>query len=76
MGKMKEVFMDQFNNEYQGSHDAFIHGLAQASIEEFIKEFLYLHGYLSYKQNIIKLLLILLTKMLKIKCSLIIVLVD
>jgi hypothetical protein len=38
MGKMKEVFMDQFNNEYQGSHDAFIHGLAQATIEEFIKD--------------------------------------
>jgi hypothetical protein len=38
MGKMKEIFMERMENEYQGNHDAFIHGLAQASCEEFIKD--------------------------------------
>ena len=38
MGKMKAIFMERMEDEYQGNHDAFIHGLAQASCEELIKD--------------------------------------
>tara|TARA_R110001592_G_scaffold85153_8_gene251512 strand:- start:3057 stop:3305 length:249 start_codon:yes stop_codon:yes gene_type:complete len=38
MGRMKEKFMEQMENEYRGSHDAFIHGLAQVTCEELVPD--------------------------------------
>jgi hypothetical protein len=38
MGRMKEIFIDQHNQEHKGSHDAFIHSMSRRAIEEYITE--------------------------------------
>jgi len=39
MGKMKELFIEQQNEQaYRGSHDAMIHSLSRKAIEEYIIE--------------------------------------
>ena len=38
MGRMKEIFIDQQNEEHNGSHDAMIHNLSRRAIEEYITE--------------------------------------
>tara|TARA_R110001632_G_scaffold57209_1_gene139901 strand:- start:499 stop:732 length:234 start_codon:yes stop_codon:yes gene_type:complete len=38
MGKMKELFIEQQNEAYNGSHDSMIKNLARKSIEEYITE--------------------------------------
>jgi hypothetical protein len=38
MGRMKEVFIDQYNQEHKGNHDAFIHSMSRRAIEEYITE--------------------------------------
>ena len=36
MGKMKEIFMEMVEREYNGDHDAYIQDMARQSCEEFI----------------------------------------
>ena len=36
MGKMKQIFMDMVEHEYNGDHDAYIQDMARQSCEEFI----------------------------------------
>ena len=36
MGKMKEIYMQMIEDEYNGSHDAYIQELARQTCEEFI----------------------------------------
>jgi hypothetical protein len=38
MGKMKEIYMEMLEQEYQGNHDAMIADMARQSCEEFIKD--------------------------------------
>tara|TARA_R100000742_G_C4276758_1_gene98054 strand:+ start:1800 stop:2033 length:234 start_codon:yes stop_codon:yes gene_type:complete len=38
MGKMKAIFMEMIEKEYQGDHDAYIQDLARQTCEEFIKD--------------------------------------
>tara|TARA_R110002051_G_scaffold294404_1_gene359681 strand:- start:4840 stop:5073 length:234 start_codon:yes stop_codon:yes gene_type:complete len=38
MGKMKEIFMEMVEKEYNGDHDAYIQDLARQTCEEFIKD--------------------------------------
>ena len=38
MGKMKEIYMEMVEQQYQGDHDAYIRDLAKQTIEEFIKD--------------------------------------
>tara|TARA_R110002020_G_scaffold107192_2_gene249107 strand:- start:9467 stop:9781 length:315 start_codon:yes stop_codon:yes gene_type:complete len=38
MGRMKEIFMEQMEEKYQGSHDAYIQDMARVTIEEFVSE--------------------------------------
>ena len=38
MGKMKELFIEQQNEAYNGSHDSMIKELAKKTIEEYIIE--------------------------------------
>ena len=35
---MKEIFIDQHNQEHKGSHDEFIHSMSRRAIEEYITE--------------------------------------
>ena len=36
MGKMKAIYMEMLDEQYQGSHDAFIQDLSRRTCEEFI----------------------------------------
>lgn len=36
MGKMKAIYMEMLDEEYNGSHDAFIQDLSRRTCEEFI----------------------------------------
>ena len=36
MGKMKQIFMDMVEHEYNGDHDAYIQDMARQSCEEFV----------------------------------------
>ena len=36
MGKMKAIFMEMLEQEYNGSHDAFIQELSKQTCEEFV----------------------------------------
>ena len=36
MGKMKEIFMEMVEHEYNGSHDAFIQDMAKQTCKEFV----------------------------------------
>tara|TARA_R100001443_G_C3211173_1_gene143446 strand:+ start:20 stop:253 length:234 start_codon:yes stop_codon:yes gene_type:complete len=38
MGKMKQIFMDMVEREYNGDHDAYIQDLARQTCEEFIRD--------------------------------------
>lgn len=38
MGRMKEIFMEMVEHEYNGDHDAHLQDMARQSCEEFIKE--------------------------------------
>ena len=38
MGKMKELFIEQQNEAYNGSHDLMIEDLARQTVEEYIIE--------------------------------------
>jgi DNA-directed RNA polymerase subunit RPC12/RpoP len=38
MGRMKEIFMAQMEEKYQGSHDAYIQDMARVSVEEWISD--------------------------------------
>tara|TARA_R110000772_G_scaffold105015_1_gene206584 strand:+ start:977 stop:1210 length:234 start_codon:yes stop_codon:yes gene_type:complete len=38
MGKMKEIYMEMLEQEYQGDHDTMIADMARQSCEEFIKD--------------------------------------
>jgi|TARA_R110001592_G_scaffold266060_1_gene531699 ribosomal protein L37AE/L43A len=38
MGKMKEIFMQEMEEKYHGSHEAMIADMARQSCEEFIKD--------------------------------------
>ncbi len=37
MGKMKEIYMEMIQHEYNGDHDAHIQELARQTCEEFIE---------------------------------------
>ena len=36
MGKMKEIFMQMVEHEYNGDHDAYVQDMARQSCEEFV----------------------------------------
>jgi predicted amidophosphoribosyltransferase len=38
MGKMKEIFIEQMEKEYNGDHDAYIRAQAEQACEEFLKD--------------------------------------
>lgn len=37
MGRMKEIYMEMIEQDYQGDHDAFIQEMARQTCEEFIE---------------------------------------